>query len=76
MNRDPDTVTEVTISFFKPTGFEDAWAVNTTDRGLAIRTVMAQYPAREMRCVNDITANLADRDRGDRRPLRLLEPMT
>jgi hypothetical protein len=33
-------VTEVKISFFKPTGYEDTYHVATTDRGAAAKKVM------------------------------------
>lgn len=38
-----NVITEVEISFFKPTGYADTYYVDTKDRGLAAYTVMGLY---------------------------------
>lgn len=66
-------ITKVEIGFFMPTGFCDTHFVDTDDRGLAIRTVMALYDQRYLPCVNTIFARHNGRDRCGGRPL--LEPI-
>lgn len=73
-------VTRVTICLFKPEGFEDTYFVNTKDRGLAVRTVMARYDAKKLSCINSVTANLTsppNRESKDRIEANapLLEPL-
>ena len=74
MNQNPNALTEVEISFFKPTGFSDRWYVETVDRGLAAATVLAQYNEMHTGALNYITAKIADRRRLDPR-LRMIQPM-
>jgi hypothetical protein len=50
--------TIVEVDFYKPTGWAERFYVETTDRWLAIRTVMARYTNGEPKYINYITANL------------------
>ena len=50
--------TEVRISFYKPTGFEDRHVVDTDHRGEAIRQVMDKYIDGCLGFVNYIEASL------------------
>lgn len=54
-------MTRVEICFYKPTGFADTHWVDTEDRGLAVRTVMAMYEQGMLKYVNYIEANLRDK---------------
>lgn len=51
-----DTVCEVRICFFKPSGYEDRHWVKTHDRGKAALAVMAleKYNGAQMFCLNYI----------------------
>lgn len=66
-------VTHIEISFFKPTGYADSYWVDTEDRGLAIRTVMARYDQIHLSAINYIHANRVGSNRAGARPL--LEPI-
>ena len=52
------TVTRVRICVYKPTGWEEVFAVMTEDRGAAIERVMDDYTKGEMKYVNFIGADL------------------
>ena len=56
-------ITRVEISFFKPTGYVDTHFVDTENRGLAAKTVMAMYGA-ELKCLNYISAELSSLPNG------------
>ncbi|MBB5278682.1 hypothetical protein HNR26_004784 [Rhizobium rosettiformans] len=62
MTETENQLTEVEVSFFKPTGFSDRWYVETKDRGLAAATVLSRYPM-EGPMLNYITTKIADRRR-------------
>lgn len=55
------TVTQVEISFYKPTGFADTHYVDTSHRGMAMFTVMAEYNMKMLACVNSANVTLRDR---------------
>ena len=74
MNQNPNALTEVEISFFKPTGFSDRWYVETTDRCLAAVTVLAQYNEMHTVALNYIMTKTVDRRHLDPRP-RMIQPM-
>lgn len=52
-------MTRVRISFFKPTGFEDEWFVDTDDRGAALLRVVEEYDA-ELSCLNYVECSLCE----------------
>ena len=57
-----DTITKVRISLYKPQGFIDTHFVDTDDRGLAVKTVLALYDDQPLKCLNGIDANLCGWD--------------
>ena len=54
--------TEVVISFYKPTGFDDTHVIAGDDRGAAVKAVMAKYTEQELRCVNFVLARLTSKE--------------
>jgi len=61
-------MTKVEICFYKPTGFADTHWVDTNDRGLAVRTVMALYEANMLKYLNYIQADIRSLPKSPNRP--------
>lgn len=47
-----DAWTRVELSFYLPQGYVDTWYVNTSDRGLALRSALVFYGKERMAYIN------------------------